>query len=193
MSTGKVQAAVTAPLPATPEGFVWRLFEDATFLKPRLWCEHEQVTATSIIPVTTYATLPEVFCETKPFDLGLTVQVTRDSQKLCGVEAKKIVLVYLRPFVNARKEGDILFLERRTKGDFEYTFFRYTEALPSQKPVILHKFILANNVTDRAYAFTFKSPTQSWGEHWAQYGAPMLSQMAIGMEIVVPAACNHIH
>lgn len=193
MGTGKVHAAVTAPLPAAPEGFVWRLFEDATFLKPRVWHEHEQVTATSTIPVTTYATLPEVFCETKPFELGLTVQLTRDSQKLRGIEAKKLVLVYLKPFVNARKEGDILFLEHRTKGDFEYTFFRYTDALSSQKPVILHKFILANNDTDRVYAFTFKSPTQSWGEHWAQYGTPILSQMAIGTEIVVPAVCNHIH
>ena len=193
MRTGKVQAAVTAPLPAAPDGFVWRLFEDATFLKPRAWHEHEQVTATSTIPVTTYATLPEVFCETKPFELGLTVQVTRDSQKIRGIEAKKLVLVYLKPFTNARKEGDILFLEQSTKGDFEHTFFRYTDARPSQKPAILHKYIMANNVTDRVYAFTFKSTTQSWGEHWAHYGIPILSQMAIGTEIVVPPTRNNVH
>jgi len=59
------------------------------------------------------------------------------------------------------------------------TFFRYRDAPPGLKPIIVHKFILANNSADSVHVFTFKGPADSWEENWAKYGTPILSKVNI--------------
>ena len=197
MSTEKLQNANT-PLRTPPEGFVWKLYGDATFLKPRVWHERERAAATRVsararvIATATYATSPERFGETKPFEMGLTVQVIRDSRKLFGIEAKQIARAYLIPFLNAHKEKDTLFFDHDTQGDFDHAFFRYRDAPPGGKPIIVHKFMLANNITDSVHVFTFESPAQTWDENWARYGTPILSQTGVTTVISVPLAQNNV-
>lgn len=57
---------------------------------------------------------------------------------------------------------------------------------PRAWPCIVHKFMLANNATDRVHAFTFESPAPSWDGHGAWYGTPILSQLVVSSVMRVP-------
>jgi hypothetical protein len=179
ISVEQIQAAIKTQLPAPPDGFVWHLYKNAVLPKPAQWNEREKVSSTAGIPITVYAASPEEFSETKQFEIGLTVQIISGSQRIRGIEAKKMALVYLKQFLDAHKKEEVLMLEQSTRGDFERTFFRFKDAPPGLKPIIVHKFILANDVTDSVHVFTFESPVESWEENWAKYGTPILSKVSV--------------
>jgi hypothetical protein len=172
----QVQEAIEMELPDPPEGFIWKSYKNVVFPKPAQWREQQAVSAVGI-PITTYATSPEEFSATKQFEMGFTVQIITGCQKLKGIEAKKMVLLLLKPDLDAHKKEEILMLEQSTNGDFEQTFFRYKDAPPGLTPIIVHKFVLANNVTDSVHVFTFESPMESWKANWTQYGTPILSKI----------------
>ena len=178
-STEQIREAIRAQLPAPPEGFIWNLYKNAVFPKPAQWQEQQMATSTAGIPIAVFAASPEEFSATKQFEMGLTVQIISGSQKIRGIEAKKMALVYLKPFLDTHKKEDVMMLEQSTRGDFERTFFRYRDAPPGLKPIIVHKFILANNMTDSVHVFTFESPTESWEENWVKYGTPILSKVNV--------------
>jgi hypothetical protein len=46
----------------------------------------------------------------------------------------------------------------------ETTIVRYRDAPPGLKPVIIHKFLIANDAADSVHMFTFESPESSWEE-----------------------------
>lgn len=175
-SSKQVQETIGMELPDPPEGFIWKSYKNAVFPKPVKWLEQQSV-STAGIQISTYATSPEEFSATKQFEMGLTVQIITDAQKIKGIEAKKMALLFLKPDLDAHKKEDILMLEQSTKGDFELTFFRYKDAPPGLTPIIVHKFVLANNVTDSVHVFTFESPMESWEKNWTQYGTPILSKI----------------
>jgi len=178
-NTDQVQEAIKSHLPAAPEGFAWQLYKNAAFLKPTHW--HERVTATKPggIPIFVYAASAEDFSETKQFEMGVTLQIISGSQHVRNIEAKKMALLYLKPILDAHKKEEVLMLEQSTRGDFERTFFRYRDAPPGLKPIIVHKFILANNVTDSVHIFTFESPADTWEENWSKYGTPILGKVNV--------------
>ena len=72
--------------------------------------------------------------------------------------AKKLALVYLEPFLRAHKKQDFSILKSKTDGDMETTIVRYRDAPPGLKPVIIHKFLVANDAADSLHVFTFESP-----------------------------------
>ena len=175
----QIQEAIKSQLLPPPEGFVWQLYKNAAFLKPRQWKEREMAGSTIGIPTTLYAASPEDFSATKPFEMGITLQIIRGSQRIRNFEAKKMVLVYLKPLFDAYKNENMLMFEQRTRGDFEQTFFRYRDAPQGLKPIIIHKFILANNVTDSVHIFTFESPAETWDENWTKYGVAILGNVNV--------------
>ena|GEM_PF-3640491 len=177
--TKSIQAAIKSQLPTPPEGFEWQLFKNAVFLKPAKWREREKNSSSGGIPITVYATSPEEFSETKMFEMGLTVQIISGPQKIRKIEANKMALIYLKPFLDAHKKEEILIFDQNKKGEFERTFFRYRDAPPGLKSIIVHKFILANNSTDSVHVFTFESPADSWEANWAKYGTPILSKINV--------------
>jgi hypothetical protein len=172
-------AIIKSQFPSPPTGFVWKLYKNVAFLKPEQWHEGEINTYISGIPYTTYAASPEEFSINKQFEMGVTVQLINNPQRIRGIEAKKMALVYIKPFLDTHKREEILILEQKTVGDFERTFFRYKDAPPGLKPIIVHKFILANNVTDNVNIITFESPADSWEENWAKYGTPILGKLNV--------------
>ena len=175
----QVREGIKSQLPPPPDGFVWHFYKNALLPKPPQWHELEKATSFSGAPFTVYAASPEEFSETRQFEMGLTIQIISSSQKIRGIEAKKMALLYLSPFFEAHKKDEILILVQQNMGDFEGTIFRYRDAPPGLKPIIVHKFILANNVTDSVHVFTFESPETSWQENWAKYGTPILSKLRI--------------
>lgn len=179
ISVERIQEAIKSQLPPPPNGFTWHLYKNAVLPKPAGWHEHEKSATSGGIPFTVYAASPEDFSDTKQFEMGVTVQIISASQRIRGIEAKKMALIYLKPFLDTHKKEEVLVLEQNTKGDFERTFFRYRDAPPGFKPIIVHKFILANNVTDSVHIFTFESPEESWKENWTMYGTPILSKVSV--------------
>lgn len=178
-NTEQIREAIKSQLPAPPSGFVWQLYKNAVFLKPGQWNEREIAGSTVGIPFAVYAASPEDFSASKQFEMGVTIQIISGSQRIRNIEAKKMALVYLKPFLDAHKKEEVLMLEQATRGDFERTFFRYRDAPPGLKPIIVHKFILANNVTDSVHIFTFESPVETWDENWTKYGMPILGKINV--------------
>jgi hypothetical protein len=170
---------IKTQLPEPPQGFTWKLYKNALLLKPIQWKELEGASSGTGIPMTVYATSPEDFSETKQFEMGVTIQIISGPQKSHGVEAGNVALIYLKPIVDTHKKEEIIKFERETIGDFETTIFRYRDAPAGLKPIIVHKFILANNVTDSVHIFTFESPENTWTENWNDYGTPILSKVNV--------------
>lgn len=181
----QVRAAISSQLPAPPAGFSWQLYKNAVFLKPAGWHEREAQPVTGAFPIATYATSPESFSENRQFEMGLTVQVISGTQRLRGIEAKKAVPLFLKPILDSHKKEEVLMLDLKSSGDYDRIVFRYRDAPPGLKPVIVHKFILANNVTDSMHIFTFESPEATWNENWAKYGTPVISQLQVVAQLPI--------
>jgi hypothetical protein len=175
----EVRAAIQSQLPSPPDGFEWQLYKNAVFPKPKQWKERTREAVSGGIPMNLYAASPEDFSDTRQFETGMTLQIISGSQRIRGIEARKMAILYLKPFLDSHKKEDILLLDQKTRGDFELTFLRYRDAPPGLKPVIVHKFVLANNASDSVHAFTFESPVELWDENWAKYGTPILSRINV--------------
>ena len=175
----QIRDAMKSQLPSPPEGFGWQLYKNAVFLKPVKWTEREATNKMLGLSYTVYATSGEKFSTTQQFEMGFTIEIMTGSQRVHGFEAKKMLFVYIKPIMDKHKKEDVLMFEQSTQVDFERTFFRYRDAPPGLKPIIVHKFIVANNVTDSLHIFTFESPEESWSENWVKYGTPILSKVTI--------------
>lgn len=174
-----MQEAIKSRLPAPPEGFVWHMYKNVIFPKPEFWKEREISESMFGMPFVTYAASPEDFSLQKQFETGITIQIIAGPQRVLGIAAKKTALAQLKPIIDTHKREDILMFETGAQGEYERTFFRYKDAPPGLKPIIVHMFILASDVNDIVYTFTFESPTETWNDHWAKYGMPILSKLKV--------------
>lgn len=193
----KIQVAIADQLPAPPAGFGWRMHENVTFLKPVRW--HEHVTATHAtashktthpVPASTYATSPQPFSETQPFDMGLTIQIIRDARKTLGIEARHVARAYLKPFFDPRH--DVRLFEQRMHGDFDCLYLQFKDSQPGLIPIIVYKFIVADDAADRVHDFTFESPARTWDTHWAKYASSILSNLVIDTVMWAPPTCHPV-
>lgn len=182
----QLREAMKTQLPPPPEGFAWQIYKNAVFPKPAGWTERELAAPPSRVTMSTYATSPEAFSQTKPFETGFTVQIITGSKRTLNFEARRMALAYVKPFLDSHRKDEILILEQKPNGDFEQTFFRYRDAPPGLKPVIVHKFILANDKADTVHIFTFESPAETWDANWSKFGTPILSRV----NVVPQAAAN---
>lgn len=126
-----------------------------------------------------YAASPEQFSDSKQFEMGVTLQIISEPRALRNLPAKQAALLYLKPFLDAHRREDFLILDSKASGDFERTVARYRDAPPGLKPVIVHKFILANDVADSVHVFTFESPEATWKENWERFGTPILGKVNV--------------
>ena len=170
-----------------PNGFVWQHYGGAVFLKPLGWFARER---RPVNPprVMVYAASPENFSEETPFETGFTVQIMRNCAKSLRIGAPALAQAYLKPFQDARRAGETIFLERRSTPTGELTFYRYIDAAPGQTRLIVHKFIVASAAADCVYAFTFESPAADWELNWTRFGTPILSQIVIEVEVTLNAS-----
>ena len=179
----KIRAAIESQLPAPPDGFGWQIYKNVVFAKPEKWNEAERKSESNGIPITVYASSPEVFSQTKQFEMGFTIQIISSSEKIRKIDANTIALLYIEPFIKTHKKEEILLLDQNSMGDFERIFIRFRDAPPGLTPIIVHKFILANNTTDSVHIFTFESPVDSWEKNWDKYGTPILSKINVLSQI----------
>tara|TARA_R110000782_G_scaffold191602_2_gene281416 strand:- start:5867 stop:6517 length:651 start_codon:yes stop_codon:yes gene_type:complete len=177
--SGEIPEDIRSQLPSPPEGFGWKLYKNALFLKPSKWNERERASSDKGITMTVYAASPEEFSESKQFEMGITIQIISDSYKNHGAKAEQVIPIYLKPIVDTHKKEDVLMYAKKRIGDFESTIFRYRDAPAGLTPIIVHKFILANNTTDSVHIFTYESSEITWDENWDKYGTPFLSKVNV--------------
>lgn len=166
-------------LPPAPEGFTWQMHKNAVFLQPAGWVVRQVDLGSAEVPTSTYASSPADFSAAQPFETGLTVQIFSGSMRLKQLEAKKLAMAYLQPLLASHAKSDIRKLDQAQRGDFERTWFQYRDAPQGKRPVIVHKYVMANNVTDTVHVFTFETPEERWEADWAQFGQPIMSKVAV--------------
>jgi len=173
--------SVAAQLPAAPEGFVWRTYRGAIFARPSEWHERTALQAVTKngIPMTVYAASPEEFSENKQFEMGITIQAIVHPRRIAKVDASKMDYIVLHPFLEEHKPPNVLLVDRSKRGDSEYLWFRYRDAPSGQTPIIVHKYIVANDKLDSTYVFTFESPEKTWDENWKKFGTPFLKNLSV--------------
>jgi hypothetical protein len=173
--------AIGAQLPPAPEGFVWRTYRGALFARPAEWRERTAVQGVTKngIPMTVYAASAEEFSESKQFEMGITIRAIIHPHQIAKVDATKMAYIYLQPFLEAHKPPDALLVDRNRRGDSENLVFRYRDAPSGQTPIIVHKFVVANDKLDSVYVFTFESPEKTWDENWKKFGTPLLSKLNV--------------
>lgn len=170
-----IEPSLSAQLPVAPAGFMWRRYQNVVFLVPAEWRENELRST----DMSVYAASPESFTQTQPFETGFTIQIIVEPKRKRGIDAKKAALVYLKRFLDTHTREDVVLLDQKTQGDTEITFFRFRDRPPGLTPIIVHKYLIANNATDVVHVFTFESPAASWDEAWSTYGTPILSKLAL--------------
>ncbi len=175
--------AIDKSLPAAPEGLTWALYKNAVFLRPEKWYENEKSGSIGNIPTAAWAASPEAFSAGKPFETGITIQILRGPRKMREIEPAKMAMAYIKPFFDSHKREDILNFEQSKAGNIDLTSFRFRDAAPGLKPVIVHKLLLADNTRDTVHIFTFESPVDTWEANWAKVGAPFIQRAVVRPEI----------
>ena len=166
-------------LPPPPEGFSWQPFKNVAFLRPDGWSQNT-LESDQQIPMHVFAVGPQPFSKEHLFETGLTVQIIDSPQKMAGLDAYKAVLAYLKPFADAHKNpSDTILFDQQQKGEVQLTYWRFRDAPAGQKPIIVHKYILASKQFDSVYIFTFESPQDNWDENWRKYGTPILKMPVV--------------
>lgn len=173
------QASIHSQLAPPPDGFNWQIYRNCAFLRPLSWKGKAKEVFDQKVPQGTYAISPEDFSDTTMFETGFTVQLIVNPMKYAGVKASKAAMIYLKPFFDAHPKEDVLMAEQSQHGDRNITIFRYRDAPKGKTPIIVHKFIIANDVDDSVHAFTFEAPAESWNESWKTFGVPILSKVAL--------------
>lgn len=176
---GQVPHNLESKLPKPPNGFIWQLYKDATFIVPEVWVKREKTSYENGFPIYVYAASPTEFSETNFFEMGITLQIIKDSKKVKNIEAKMAALLFLKPFFEERKKEDVLMFSTDTEGDFEKIYFRYRDAPERLTPIIVHKFVMINNTSDSVHIFTFESPEKTWTSNWETFGAPIIKRVML--------------
>lgn len=175
-NASELRKAIRAQMPPPPQGFRWEVYENVVFLKPDGWHERELPAPPSSFPMLTYGTSPGAFQGDRQPEMGLVINIFNGTKQLSGIEAKKAALIYLQPFLEARRKEDVLLLDRKATGSYEHFVFRYRAYPPGRRPVIVHIYVIANDAADSFHVMTFEAPLQNWEQNWKRFGEPMITR-----------------
>lgn len=175
----EIPAQIRSQLPKPPAGFDWNMHKNALFLKPNGWNELAKREPNPKVFITTYAASPEKFSKTKNFEMGMSLQILSGAQKNSQIKAANLALMVLEPLLKSRPRSDVLIFNQKKAGPFDTTVFRYRDAPKGVIPIVVHKYILANNGADSVHIFTYESPEKSWKENWVKFGSPILGKVNV--------------
>jgi hypothetical protein len=167
------------PVPAAPDGFVWRGMKNIIFLRPSEWHEQSIVQNIGPVPATLYASSPEMFGINQPFETGFTLRVADNIQKTAKMQASKFALAMLSPIFQSHQKADLLLFNQNKQDGFDLIYFRYRDAPKGMTPIIVHKFVMSNDAMDRSFEATFESPESTWNANWEKFGTPLIGKLLI--------------
>lgn len=165
-----------------PTGFAWQQFRDVVFLSPNGWFEHTMVSSDNGFNLYTYATSPTDFSVKDKFETGFTIEIFSDLYKNKGIKAKTMAAM----LITSVKKEDILLLDSESHPGFELYYMRFKDETPGLTPIIVHRFMIANEQADAVHSFTFESPKDSWTKNWDEFGTPILKNIRLIMSTAQP-------
>jgi hypothetical protein len=179
-------ALVSAPsaelrkqLPAPLEGFDWLVYKNCAVLAPNGWNQKTRPDDLAKNITGAFALSPEVFSEKKSFDHGFTVQIHTDVKRRFGAAASSSLQALIQPLAAKLKKEDMLLFKEGGSADAATCILRYIDAPPGLTPLIVHRYLVANDANDVIHVFTYESPQAQWEENWKTYGTPILQKISI--------------
>lgn len=163
------------PQAPPPENFTWMYFPtvETWLLHPAGWSSHHgskgncQAVCISKENVKTKGS----------FETGITLQRFENTQQYNGVPpdvvAVKLIEAIQNNTVNTIIRADDEFTAE--KRGVKTILIRYRNAPAAVKPIIVHKYFMADALN--LYAFTFESPEATWDEDWENFGEPIMRNL----------------
>lgn len=144
-------------LPSPPAGFTWQRFSEARVIvqRPAGWHVHSVVNAGSF----TGCISKECIQTEGTFETGLTVQALWRVQDSMGVPASAAAIGMYQAFAND-VSNQVLYADQDVQtSPYSTSFrFRFRNAPPIARPIIVHKLCIAFDRKNVLYIFTFESP-----------------------------------
>ncbi|MFT5422162.1 MAG: hypothetical protein ACI9D5_002929 [Candidatus Endobugula sp.] len=147
--------------PDAPDGYSWVTFRGVAIPKPNSWFEFKKQG--------TYVTSIESVKEEGIFETGATIQVVRDVQDTYKNPASVVAIGMIRS-LDESEENETLIIKHQDIGLFKTFTFRYRNAPLSAIPIIVHKFIMANDKESYINIITFESSEKEWDKYWDTQG-----------------------
>jgi hypothetical protein len=170
-------AELRKQLPPAPEGFDWLVYKNCAVLCPTGWNQKIRADDPAKNLTGAFAISPEVFSEKKYFDHGFTVQIHTDVKKRFGAAASPSLQALLQPLAARVKKEDFLLFKEGASAGGATTILRYVDAPPGLTPLVVHRYLVADDAKDTIHVFTYESPQAQWEENWKTYGTPLLGRV----------------
>ncbi|PHQ64831.1 MAG: hypothetical protein COB99_07445 [Sulfurimonas sp.] len=154
--------------PEAPAGYSWKVFRGVAIPKPDAWFEFEDQGV--------YTTSLESVQKNGIFETGATIQVVRNIQVKHKAPASVVAIGVIKNY-DEQKENKTLLLKHQEVGSFKTFTFRYRNAPNSAKPIIVHKFIMANDKDSFLNIITFEAPEEKWDKYWNNQGITIFKRI----------------
>jgi hypothetical protein len=165
----KTKELLLSQLPEAPEGFKWIMFQGVALRKPIEWSEYktDRVYTSSVESIVKYG----------KFETGITIQRVAKTKKLKNIPAMEYAVDFVKS-LEADKNNKTLKLTFGGTKDTGNIIYRYRNAPPNLKPIIVHKFLIANENEDFVVIATIESPEKKWNHIWKKYGLVIFKQIS---------------
>ena len=173
------ESAFRKSLPDAPDGFDWVLYRNCAFLKPHGWTQRSRPDVPEEKTVGSIAISPEDFSETKFFEHGFTVQVIANFKKLNKIEPSKGAAAIIQTAAKLRKPDENIMATAKQNERGALLVYRYRDAPAGETPIIVHKYFIADDVSDTLHIFIYESPVATWDDNWKQFGTPILQKIVV--------------
>lgn len=161
---------ILALMPEPQSGFKWIAFKNVMLQRPAKWSEYktDKVYTSSI----------ESVAKSGKFEIGITINQVDNVSKRKGISASQYAVIYMEAFKKDKNNKKIKLTFGQYNG-YNTAIFRYRNAPKNLTPIIVHKFILANDEKDHVMVITFESPEKQWEENWQRYGFIAMKYISI--------------
>ncbi len=166
-------------LPPADAGFAWVLYRGCAVLTPAGWNQRSRPDDTAKNITGSFAVSPETFSETKYFDHGFTVQVHSNIKQRAGSEASKNTGIFAAPLAKKISKEHLLLFNEGGQPGRTTCVLRYVDATPGLTPLVIHRYYIGDDASDRIYAFTYECPQAEWEANWPKYGEVILKKILL--------------
>jgi hypothetical protein len=173
------EATIRDMLPEPAGGFEWVVYRNSAFLKPKGWNQKSLPDQPDKKLIGALAISPESFSEKKYFEHGFTAQVAAEFKKTNKVEPSKGAMLILKPIADQHEPEEVLLFDSKPSQIGTTFVLRYRDAPAGKTPIIVHKYLIANDTADTLHIFTYESPTADWEDNWKKFGTPILQKIAV--------------
>ena len=179
-SLAGAQETIKDLLPESPAGFDWVAYGNSAFLKPRGWNQRAIEAQPDRKVAGAVAVSPEPFSEQSFFEHGFTAQIVADFKEVNNnIPPAKGALLILKKIADQHQREEILLFDSRQVQVGEAFVLRYRDAPQGKTPIVVHKYLIANDRFDTLHIFTYESPAASWDDNWKTFGTPILQRILV--------------